>query len=101
MGPGSRSPFRAIKDLSENARRTGDAMRRLRTASPRNLALLATTVAARSARFRGDAVRSRLIASPVLRAFSDKSLIARKGEREPGPIDGHAAAVALGDRLDD
>src|SRR6187401_85600 len=59
----------------------------------------ATTVAARRARFLGDAVRSRLIALPVLRAFSDKSLI--EVERETRALDGHGTAVALGDRLDD
>src|SRR3954465_6659065 len=62
----------------------------------------ATPVAARMARFRGDAVRSRLIALPVLRAFSDKSLIAvGQPQREAGSVDGHGSAVALGDRLHD
>src|SRR3954469_17849758 len=60
----------------------------------------ATTVAARMARFRGDAVRSRLIALPVLRAFSDKSLIAEV-ERESRPLGGHGSAVALRDCLHD
>src|SRR3954468_5725618 len=62
----------------------------------------ATTVAARMARFRGDAVRSRLIALPVLRAFSDKSLIAlRQLEREARAVGGHGSAVALRDCLHD